>query len=88
MKQTAVEWLREQIILNSKLRETKTGKISFKIYLSMLDKVIKQAKEMEKEQIVDFAYVIADDLACGVFREKEDMEKRYEEFLVFRSEEE
>jgi hypothetical protein len=27
------------------------------------------AKEMEKEQIVDFAYVIADDLACGVFRD-------------------
>ena len=43
---------------------------------------------MEKEQIIDFAYVIADDLACGVFREKEDMEKRYNEFLVFRSEEE
>ena len=87
MKQTAVEWLREQIILNSKLKETKTGKISFTIYLSMLDKVIKQAKEIEKEQIVDFAYVIADDLACGVFRDKKAMEERYNEFLTFRSEE-
>ena len=53
MKQTAVEWLRKQIILNSKLKETKTGKISFTIGLSMLDKVIEQAKEMEKEQIIE-----------------------------------
>jgi uncharacterized metal-binding protein len=51
MEETAVEWLRKQIILNSKLRETKTGKISFTIGLSMLDKVIEQAKEMEKEQM-------------------------------------
>jgi hypothetical protein len=52
-----------------------------------VDELLKQAKEIEKQQIVDFAYVIADDLACGVFREKEHMEKRYEEFLTFRSEE-
>ena len=51
-------------------------------------KLFDMAIEMEKEQIVDFAYVIADDLACGVFRDKEDMEKRYDEFLTFRSEEE
>ena len=50
MKETAVEWLRKQIILNSKLRETKTGKISFTIGLSMLDKLPREAKEMEKEQ--------------------------------------
>ena len=53
MKQTAVEWLRKQIILNSKLRETKTGKISFTIGLSMLDKLPREAKEMEKEQIIE-----------------------------------
>ena len=52
MKQTAVEWLRKQIILNSKLRETKTGKISFTISLSMLDKLQREAEEMEKEQII------------------------------------
>ena len=52
MKETAVEWLRKQIILNSKLRETKTGKISFTIGLSMLDEVIEQAKEMEREQMI------------------------------------
>jgi hypothetical protein len=45
-------------------------------------------KKWRRSSIVDFAYVIADDLACGVFRDKEDMEKRYDEFLVFRSEEE
>ena len=73
MKQTAVEWLVEELPhLEAKL----------------LTKIIEQAKEMEKEQIIDFAYVIADDLACGVFRDKEDMEKRYDEFLTFRSEEE
>jgi hypothetical protein len=73
MKQTAVEWLIEQLIPKDQ-------------HEGIID-IIEEAKEMEKEQIVDFAYVIADDLACGVFREKEDMEKRYEEFLVFRSEE-
>jgi hypothetical protein len=52
MKETAVEWLRKQIILNSKLKETKTGKISFTIGLSMLDEVIEQAKEMEREQMI------------------------------------
>lgn len=73
MKQTAVEWLIEQWpILESQIPE----------------RILDQAKEMEKQQIVDFAYVIADDLACGVFRDKEDMEKRYDEFLTFRSEEE
>ena len=51
MKETAVEWLRKQIILNSKLRETKTGKISFTIGLSMLDKLPREAEEIEKEQM-------------------------------------
>ena len=73
MKQTAVEWLATYLKGITSLN---------------CDEVIEKAKEMEKEQIIDFAYVIADDLACGVFRDKEDMEKRYEEFLTFRSEEE
>ena len=77
MKQTAVEWLLEN--LNSEpYREEE-----FNYNRDCWDKAL----EMEKEQIIDFAYVIADDLACGVFRDKKDMEKRYEEFLVFRSEE-
>ena len=78
MKQTAVEWL-------EKIRHGQKGQ-PFDDYEWEI--AFNHAKEMEKEQIVDFAYVIADDLACGVFRDKEDMEKRYEEFLVFRSEEE
>ena len=77
MKQTAVEWLLEN--LNSEPYSEE----EFNYNKECWDKAI----EMEKQQIVDFAYVIADDLACGVFRDKEDMEKRYDEFLVFRSEE-
>lgn len=72
MKQTAVEWLEK--ICNDR-------------GYHLMSEYFEQAKEMEKDQIIDFAYVIADDLACGVFRDKEDMEKRYEEFLTFRSEE-
>ena len=74
---TAVEWLLEN--LNSEPYSEE----EFNYNSDCWDKAL----EMEKEQIIDFAYVIADDLACGVFRDKEDMEKRYEEFLVFRSEE-
>jgi hypothetical protein len=77
MKETAVEWLLEN--LNSEPYSEE----EFKYNSDCWDKAI----EMEKQQIVDFAYVIADDLACGVFRDKKDMEKRYDEFLVFRSEE-
>ena len=74
---TAVEWLLEN--LNSEPYSEE----EFNYNSDCWDKAL----EMEKEQIIDFAYVIADDLACGVFRDQKDMEKRYEEFLVFRSEE-
>jgi hypothetical protein len=73
MKQTAVEWLVEELTLIEPPK--------------WVQKAVKKAKTMEKQQIVDFAYVIADDLACGVFRDKKAMEKRYEEFLTFRSKE-
>ena len=75
--ETAVEWLLEN--LNSEPYSEE----EFNYNSDCWDKAL----EMEKQQIIDFAYVIADDLACGVFRDKKDMEKRYEEFLVFRSEE-
>ena len=42
---------------------------------------------MEKEQIVDFGYEIADDLACGKYRDKKAMEERYNEFLTYNEEE-
>ena len=67
MEKTAVEWLVEVV--------AKMGYVSTEI--------LEQAKEMEKEQAVDFAYDIADDLACGVFSKK-DIEDRYTEF--FKSE--
>jgi hypothetical protein len=49
-------------------------------------RMVTKAKEMEKEQIIDFAYVIADDLACGKYRDKKHMEERYNEFLTYREE--
>ena len=80
MKQTAVEFLVDKLSYS-----TSDGTIISHHFI--INKLVDQAKEIERQQIVDFAYVIADDLACGVFRDKEDMEKRYEEFLTFRSEE-
>jgi hypothetical protein len=73
---TAVEWLIDQLITENEV--TLKGE-NYKLF--------EMAIEMEKQQIVDFGYDIADDLACGVFRDKKSMEKRYDEFLVFRSEE-
>jgi hypothetical protein len=65
--------------------------------LSMLDynekmlgikEIIEQAKEMEKDQIIDFGYDIAEDLAWGKYRDKKAMEERYNEFLTYNKEEE
>ena len=70
MKETAVEFLVEQIT-NSTMP---------------VRKAIEQAKEMEKEQIIDFGYDIADDLACGKYRDKKHMEERYNEYLTYKSE--
>ena len=67
---TAVEFLVEQIT-NSTMP---------------VRKAIEQAKEMEKEQIIDFGYDIADDLACGKYRDKKHMEERYNEYLTYKSE--
>jgi hypothetical protein len=50
--QTAVEWFNEQIKLNAEFREIFQGRVSFTIGLSKIDELLKQAKEMEKEQIV------------------------------------
>jgi hypothetical protein len=46
--------------------------------------IVEQAKKMEKEQIIDFGYDIADDLACGKYRDKKAMEERYNEYLTFK----
>ena len=71
---TAVEILEEQ------LYEWLDGRI----YLP--PSFFEQAKEMEREQIIDFGYDIAEDLACGKYRDKKAMEERYNEYLTFKSE--
>jgi len=75
MKQTAVEWL----VTHINLGLTYEQEVIF-------EGLFEKAKEMEKEQIIDFGYDIADDLACGVFRDKKAMEERYNEYLTFKSE--
>jgi hypothetical protein len=67
---TAVEWLVENVIISAPLNWDTT--------------ILEQAKEMEKQQAIEFGYDVADYLACGVFSEG-DIEDRYNEF--FNSEE-
>jgi hypothetical protein len=55
MKQTAVEYLNEQIILNSKFKENSKGGITFSIGLSKIDELFIQSKEKEKQQQDKFA---------------------------------
>lgn len=78
MKQTAVEWLLEN--LNSEPYSEKEFKYNSDCW--------NKALEMEKEQIVDFGYDIAEDLACGKYRDKKHMEERYNEYLTYREEDE
>ncbi len=67
MKQTAVEWLFEQVV-------NRTDRMYFL-------KEFEQAKEMEKQRAIDFGYDIADNLACGVYGDKKDVEELYNEFF-------
>jgi hypothetical protein len=71
---TAVEWLLEN--LNSEPYSEE----EFNYNRDCWDKAL----EMEKEQIIDFGYDIADDLACGKYRDKKAMEERYNEYLTFK----
>jgi hypothetical protein len=73
MKQTAVEWLALYIKGITSLN---------------CDEVIEQAKAMEREQIIDFGYDIAEDLAWGKYRDKKAMEERYNEYLTFKQQDE
>ena len=82
MKQTAVEWLENQI---------KTSKYFYKVMEDIQSRstvaqsnIFEQAKKMERKQIIDFRYDIADDLACGKYRDKKAMEERYNEYLTFK----
>jgi len=69
-KQSAVEWLVQQLVND--------GKLIYDDY-----KAIEQAKEMEKEQIIEFGYDVADYLAYGVLSKKA-IEDKYNE--TFKSE--
>ena len=84
MKQTAVEWLEDQI-KNSKHFFHLMKEIQSRGTVAQPN-IFEQAKEMEKEQIVDFGYDIADDLACGKYRDKKAMEEKFNEYLTFKSE--
>ena len=84
MKQTAVEFFVDESM--KLVAQAMTGTLNEDTIEDDVYRMVTKAKEMEKEQIIDFAYVIADDLACGVYREKKDMEKRYNEFLTYREE--
>ena len=64
---TAVEWFAEQMITKGRLTP----------------ELFEQAKDMEKQKTIDFAYEIADDLACDVLSKKA-IEDRYNE--TFKSE--
>jgi hypothetical protein len=74
MKESAIEWLLSMLDYNEKMLGIK--------------EIIEQAKEMEKDQIIDFGYDIAEDLAWGKYRDKKAMEERYNEFLTYNKEEE
>ncbi len=52
-KQTAVEWLRKELILNSKNKENSKGNISFEIGLSKFDELFIQSNEIGRQQIID-----------------------------------
>ena len=78
MKETAVEWLEK---IRHGQKEQPFDDYEWEITFN-------HAKEMEKQQIIDFGYDIADELACGVFRDKKDMEEIYNEFLMYDEEEE
>ena len=65
MKQTTIEWLEDAFFLNA---EEFNGQ--WTINYRDIDRIIETAKEREKQQIIDFAYEIADELAYDVYSKK------------------
>jgi hypothetical protein len=86
MKQTSVEYLVEQ--LKEYDFSPRDNTFLIEIPLWIWKEKVEQAKEMEKQQIVDFGYDIAEDLAWGKYRDKKAMEERYNEYLTYNEEEE
>jgi hypothetical protein len=82
MEQTAVEWL--EIEIKKQIFQCETQwQCGYQKALNEVVFLLKQTKEMEKQKTIDFAYEIADDLACDVLSKKA-IEDRYNQF--FKSE--
>ena len=63
---TAVEWLISELMSKGIID---ADEWVWNDDISILD-ITNQAKEMEKQQAIDFTYEIADDLAHGVYSKK------------------
>lgn len=72
MKKTVVEWLMSQL-------ETYGDPEYCRIEWETLDELIEQAKEMEKEQMLDFGEFIIDELE-PMSQNREWVEERYNYF--------
>jgi hypothetical protein len=59
MKQTAVEWF--EVELESISVDFSGGIITFKEFIEQYEKLLKQAKEMEKQQMCQFAFDYQDE---------------------------
>ena len=68
MKQTAVEWLEEELKANLK-------KVILEGDSELMESLFEQAKEMEKEQLLHFAKLYDDDLSEGKIRSREELYK-------------
>lgn len=68
MKQTASEFFRKGIVLNSIIKENSKGGISFKIGLSKLDELSSESDKLEGKQSDDYAIDFA--IWCDKLQEK------------------
>jgi hypothetical protein len=77
MKQTATEFLKTQIDNELKVIDNLYGAeiMGRKIALAFVKRILIEAKEMEKEQLLYFAKLYDDDLSEGKIRSREDLYK-------------
>ena len=80
MKQTAVEWQFEQLF--NSFEKFNNGEYTFNDYLKRNLEIRKQAKEMEKEQMIEFAKYTS-----RIDTEKSDMNKVIDFYLTLDGEE-
>jgi hypothetical protein len=82
MKQTAVEWLVEQLVELDKQLDGRRKNDDATVLKLNPTKLFEQAKEMEKEQMIDFARNIIIDATCsveGYVTTEKDIEEYYNE---------